>query len=60
VPFLDDNTKKNIVANKKGYAAAFSHNNADIIITLNNALDSDPIKEIIKFNELYLIAVELC
>lgn len=59
-PFLDDNTKKNIIDDKKGYAAAFSHNNADIITTLNNALDSAPVKEIIKFNELYLIAIELC
>lgn len=59
-PFLDDATKQNIVDNKKGYSAAFSHNNNNIINTLNNALDSDPIKEIIKYNELYLIAVELC
>lgn len=60
VPFLDDTTKQNIIDNKKGYSAAFSHNNNNIIKTLNNALASDPIKEIIKYNELYLIAVELC
>lgn len=59
-PFLNDLTKQNIIDDKKGYAAAFSHNNDNIITTLNNALDSEPIKEIIKFNELYLIAVELC
>jgi hypothetical protein len=60
IPFLDSTTKQNIIDNKKGYSAAFSHNNEDIIDTLNNALDSEPIKEIIKYNELYLIAVELC
>lgn len=60
IPFLDDTTKQNIIDNKKGYSAAFSHNNDNIIKTLNKALSSDPIKEIIKFNELYLIAVELC
>lgn len=60
MPFLDAATKQNIIDNKKGYSAAFSHNNDNIINTLNNALDSESIKEIIKYNELYLIAVELC
>ena len=60
MPFLDDITKQYIIDNKKGYSAAFSHNNDNIIKTLNKALSSDPIKEIIKYNELYLIAVELC
>ena len=60
LPFLDLTTKQNIIENKKGYSAAFSHNNENIIDTLNNALDSEPIKEVIKYNELYLIAVELC
>jgi hypothetical protein len=60
LPFLDDATKQNITDNKKGYTAAFSHNNDNIVNTLNNALDSKPIMEIIKYNELYLIAVELC
>lgn len=60
LPFLDTATRQNIKDNKKGYTAAFSHNNNNIVNTLNKALDSTPIKEIIKYNELYLIAVELC
>nr|BFF39790.1 hypothetical protein BACY1_15950 [Tenacibaculum mesophilum] len=59
-PFIDATTKENIINNKKGYTAAFSHNNEDIINTLDNALESKPIKAIIEYNELYLIAVELC
>ncbi|MGX1752859.1 hypothetical protein [Sphingobacterium sp. NPDC055346] len=59
-PFLDETTKANIIKDEKGYAAAFSFNSENIITILNNALDSDPIKEIIKHKELYLIAVELC
>lgn len=59
-PFLDPTTKANIIRDEKGYAAAFSLNGGNIITILNNALDSDPIKEIIKHKELYLIAVELC
>ena len=59
-PFLDEPTKNNILNNSKGYAAAFSHNNKDIIKTLNEALKSAPIKDILEHKELYLIAVELC
>lgn len=59
-PFLDSITKTNIINGEKGYAAAFSHNNKNILNTFNNAIASDPIKEIIKHKELYLIAVELC
>lgn len=59
-PFLDPTTKANIIKHEKGYAAAFSLNGENIITILNNALASDPIKEIIKHKELYLIAVELC
>jgi len=59
-PFLDPTTKANIIKDEKGYAAAFSLNGENIITILNNALASDPIKEIIKHKELYLIAVELC
>jgi hypothetical protein len=59
-PFLDPTTKANIIKDEKGYAAAFSLNGNNIITILNNALASDPIKEIIKHKELYLIAVELC
>jgi hypothetical protein len=59
-PFLDSTTKAHIIEDKKGYAAAFSFNSVSIITILNNALASEPIKEIIKHKELYLIAVELC
>lgn len=59
-PFLDESTKANIINDKKGYAAAFSFNSDNIITILNNALASDPIKEITKHKELYLIAIELC
>lgn len=59
-PFLDEPTKENIILNSKGYAAAFSHNNSNIIKTLNKALKSNTVSEIIKHKELYLIAVEIC
>lgn len=59
-PFLDPATKANIIKGEKGYAAAFSFNNENILTTFNNALTSAPIQEIIKHKELYLIAVELC
>ena len=59
-PFLDPITKTNIIKDDKGYAAAFSLNGENIITILNNAIASDPIKEIIKHKELYLIAIELC
>ena len=59
-PFLGSATKANIIKGEKGYAAAFSYNNTNILNTLSNAITSDPIKEIIKHKELYLIAVELC
>ncbi|MBK8808434.1 MAG: hypothetical protein IPO21_18105 [Bacteroidales bacterium] len=59
-PFLDPTTKANVIKDEKGYTAAFSFNGGNIITILNNALVSDPIMEIIKHKELYLIAVELC
>jgi hypothetical protein len=59
-PFLDAQIIKNIVDGKKGYTAAFSFNNENILTIFNNALESDIIKEIIKHKELYLIAVEIC
>jgi hypothetical protein len=59
-PFLTEHTKNSIVKGEKGYAAAFSYNNKNIVTTLDNALDSVPVQEIIKHKELYLIAVELC
>ncbi|MDV7698697.1 hypothetical protein N6B72_17365 [Chryseobacterium soli] len=59
-PFLDEQTKTNIINDEKGYAAAFSFNGNSIIKILNNALESSPIKKIIQNKELYLIAVELC
>lgn len=59
-PFLDPTTKANIIKDEKGYAAAFSLNGKNIITIMNHALASEPIKEIIKHKELYLIAVELC
>ena len=59
-PFLTEHTKNSIIKGEKGYAAAFSYNNKNILATLDNALDSAPVKDIIKHKELYLIAVELC
>jgi len=59
-PFLDPTTILNIINDEKGYAAAFSLNSDNILTIFNNALISEPIKEIIKHKELYLIAVELC
>jgi hypothetical protein len=59
-PFLDATTKSNVIKGEKGYAAAFSFNNKNILNTFNNALASSPMKEIAKHKELYLIAVELC
>ena len=37
-PFLDGDTKANIIKGEKGYAAAFSYNNNNIVTTLNNDL----------------------
>ncbi|MBK0371037.1 hypothetical protein [Flavobacterium agrisoli] len=59
-PFMDDECEKNILAGMRGYAAAFSFNAKDIDTIFKNALESDIIDELIKHNELYLIAVEIC
>ncbi len=59
-PFLDEPMEKNIISGMKGYAAAFSFNADNIDTIFKNALDSDIILELIKHNELYLIAVEIC
>lgn len=59
-PFMDDECEKNILAGMRGYAAAFSFNAKDIDTIFKNALESDIVEELIKHNELYLIAVEIC
>ncbi|MBP4143207.1 hypothetical protein J3S90_15485 [Flavobacterium sp. P4023] len=59
-PFMDDECEKNILAGMRGYAAAFSFNAKDIDTIFKNALESDIVDELIKHNELYLIAVEIC
>lgn len=59
-PFIDDECEKNILAGMRGYAAAFSFNAKDIDTIFKNALESDIVNELIKHNELYLIAVEIC
>lgn len=59
-PFMDDECEKNILAGMRGYAAAFSFNAKDIDTIFKNALESEIIEELIKHNELYLIAVEIC
>lgn len=53
-------THSNIVAGRKGYAAAFSFNAKSIDVIFKNALESEVIGEIAKHNELYLIAIEVC
>lgn len=60
VAFLDDTTKSNVVKRRKGYAAAFSFNANDIDTIFKNALESDIIKDIAIYNELFLIAIEVC
>lgn len=61
-PFFKNKTQviNNIEKHNKGYAAAFSHNNNDILETMDNALGSSSAIEIMKHKELYLIAVEIC
>lgn len=59
-PFMDAECEKNILGGMRGYAAAFSYNAKDIDIIFKNALESEIIDELIKHNELYLIAVEIC
>lgn len=58
--FIDDETHSNIVARKKGYAAAFSFNAKNIDLIFKNALESKIIEKIAEHNELYLIAIEVC
>ena len=58
--FIDTDTHSNIVAGRKGYAAAFSFNAKSIDVIFKNALESEVIGEIAKHNELYLIAIEVC
>lgn len=58
--FIDDETHSNIVAGKKGYAAAFSFNANNIDTIFKNALGSEIIREIAKHNELFIIAIEVC
>lgn len=59
-PFMDDECETNILAGMRGFAAAFSFNSKDIDTIFKNALESDIVDELIKHNELYLIAVEIC
>ena len=58
--FIDEETHSNIVAGRKGYAAAFSFNAKNIDTIFKNALESEIIEEIAKHNELFLIAIEVC
>lgn len=58
--FIDEETHSNIVAGRKGYAAAFSFNAKNIDNIFKNALESEIIEEIAKHNELFLIAIEVC
>jgi len=58
--FMDDEIEKNVLGGMRGYAAAFSFNAENIDVIFKNALESDIIEELIKHNELYLIAVEIC
>lgn len=58
--FLDEEIEKNVLDGMRGYAAAFSFNSDNIDTIFRNALESDIIEELIKHNELYLIAVEIC
>lgn len=59
-PFMDAECEKNILDGMRGYAAAFSFNANNIDTIFKNALESDIVDELIKHNELYLIAVEIC
>lgn len=58
-PFLHNDTITHITNGHKGYTAAFSFNENNVLTIFSNALESDVIKEIIKHKELYLIAVEI-
>ena len=45
---------------KRGYIAAFSFNAKNIDIIFRNALNSDAMKNIGKYQEFYLIAIQVC
>lgn len=59
-PFMNEAIEKNVIAGMRGFAAAFSFNSDSIDTIFKNALESEIIAELIKHNELYLIAVEIC
>lgn len=59
-PFIDDEIRKNMSSDMKGFAAAFSFNAQNIDVILTNALQSEVINEIAKHNELFIVAVEVC
>lgn len=59
-PFLNEDAIKNILNDKKGYAAAFSYNNKDLQLTFKNAINATELDTLVNHEEIYLIAVELC
>jgi len=57
--FVSRKSLKNIVNDKKAFAAAFSMNSTNPTLIFENALRSDSIKQLFRYPELYLIGVEV-
>lgn len=56
---LGEDVEKNMIAGKRGYAAAFSFNASNIDTIFTNALESEVFGELTCHSELYLLAIEL-
>lgn len=59
-PLVDTFVIENMDEGKRGYIAAFSFNSKNIDTIFQNALNSDAMKNIGKFKEFYLIAIQVC
>ncbi|MCI6169347.1 MAG: hypothetical protein MR678_05335 [Muribaculaceae bacterium] len=57
---IDSIIVENMDNEKRGYIAAFSFNAKNIDIIFRNALNSDAMKNIGKYQEFYLIAIQVC
>ncbi len=57
--FVSDEAMDNADIERKGYVAAFSLNSDNPDLIFKNALNSDAIKNLLEFPELYLIAIQV-
>ncbi|BCS86598.1 hypothetical protein prwr041_24910 [Prevotella herbatica] len=59
-PLVDSLVIDNMDDGKRGYIAAFSFNSKSIDTIFKHALNSDAMKNIGKYQEFYLIAIQVC